>query len=189
MEAQEKEIAELRKMVAQQAQKIEELLAIIQELSGGKKDSHNSSKPPSSDGYNKKPAPKSLRKASGKKQGGQLGHKGSCETRVCEGRYEIDLIVKRNVTLHQQMECRCVMRSNQVIKGTFPEGITATKQYGKNVTAFVTALHTVGMVSIDRVRQFMGCVIGIQMSAGTIKTKLESLRKSVRASVKWIKGT
>lgn len=215
VDAQEKEIEELREMVAQQAQKIEELLAIIQELRGGKKDSHNSSKPPSSDGYNKKPVPKSLRKASGKKQGGQMGHKGSgmkisqkpdqivahypascegcphkgnCETRVCEGRYEIDLIVKRNVTLHQQMECRCVMRSNQVIKGTFPEGITATKQYGKNITAFVTALHTVGMVSIDRVRQFMEGVIGIQMSTGTIKTKLEGLRKSVRTSVKWIKG-
>ncbi len=39
------------------------------------KNSHNSSKPPSSDGY-EKPAPKSLHKKSCKKAGGQKGHKG-----------------------------------------------------------------------------------------------------------------
>ena len=39
------------------------------------KDSHNSSKPPSSDGY-EKPSPKSQRKKSGRKAGGQTGHKG-----------------------------------------------------------------------------------------------------------------
>lgn len=39
------------------------------------KNSHNSSKPPSTDGY-EKPSPKSQRKKSGKKAGGQKGHKG-----------------------------------------------------------------------------------------------------------------
>src|SRR5258706_16385465 len=38
------------------------------------KDSHNSSKPPSSDGVGR--ATKSLRRRSGKQPGGQLGHRG-----------------------------------------------------------------------------------------------------------------
>lgn len=54
--------------------KIDELLQRIDELSH-KKNSRNSFVPPSSDGY-AKPAPKSQRKSTGAKSGGQAGHKG-----------------------------------------------------------------------------------------------------------------
>jgi transposase len=49
----------------------------IRELEGRLSlDSHNSSKPPSTDGYHK-PAPKSRRKKTGRKPGGQKGHRGT----------------------------------------------------------------------------------------------------------------
>src|SRR5258707_12828759 len=75
-------IAELEGLVRQQRQQLEIVVARnallqarVQELEARlAKDSHNSGKPPSSDGLARRT--KSLRKRSGKKPGGQLGHRG-----------------------------------------------------------------------------------------------------------------
>ena len=56
-------------------EEIAKLTARIEELTH-RKNSNNSSKPPSEDRL-EKPAPKSLRGKTGKKQGGQPGHKGT----------------------------------------------------------------------------------------------------------------
>ena len=69
-------------------EQVKELTATVQmlkshaeELEGRlRKDSHNSSKPPSSDGLSKKT--QSLRQRSGRKPGGQFGHGGSTLKRV-----------------------------------------------------------------------------------------------------------
>lgn len=86
----EQRIAELEALVGQQRQQLEAalaqnalLLARVQELEARlAKDSHNSSKPPSSDGLVRKI--KSLRRRSGKKPGGQLGHRGQTLRLVAE---------------------------------------------------------------------------------------------------------
>nr|WP_281287634.1 DUF6444 domain-containing protein [Amycolatopsis rhizosphaerae] len=52
-------------------------------------DSTNSSKPPSPDSPFTKPAPKSLRRKSGRKPGGQLGHPGPTLTLVADPKEKV----------------------------------------------------------------------------------------------------
>ena len=74
MDERDRQIAELTQLVETLSATIFELQETIRELRRQLgQNSQNSSKPPSSDGYNK-PSPKSQRTKSGKKPGGQKGH-------------------------------------------------------------------------------------------------------------------
>ena len=188
-------IADLTATVADLTKQVTELTEALN-AKKRRKDSHNSSMPPSSDGYNK-PSPKSLRAPSGKKPGGQNGHKGSgmaitmpdeekkyypsecegCPNRMncgfsCTGtHYTYDVEVITNVVAHKVMACNCPMRGGDRVSGTFPKEAAASKQYGSNLKALALTLLTQGYVSIDRTRQILEG-LGIPVSTGTLQNFL-----------------
>lgn len=86
-------IQKMKESNAKQEVRIAELEAILN------KDSNNSSKPPSQDGYRK--APKNSRQKSGKTTGGQPGHQG----RTLEKVMPLDEIIE--ITIQTICDCGC----------------------------------------------------------------------------------
>ena len=217
MEVMIEEIHELNKAIAAKdaqiaalTEQVAKLSARIEELTH-KKNSNNSSKPPS-EGRLEKPAPKSLRGKSGKKQGGQPGHKGAgmkidrkpdqieqyvpdkckscprlgqCKMKCCDTRYEYEVQVEPKLIAHQSMGCTCPL-SGEKVRGNFPAGITGSKQYGAGVFALVNTLLTVGYVSVDRTKQLLSC-LRIPISTGAIQNMLEKAAGAAVESVDRIK--
>ena len=199
-----------------QTQLIAQLNQTIRELKEQlNKNSKNSSKPPSGDGY-KKPAPKSLRKPSGKKVGGQDGHQGThlavitapdeiikhmpsaCEGcqhyQICKGtaciaekRHVIDAVVTVNVTEHQALELPICMLYGDTRRGDFPSDVKATVQYGENLQALAAALNTVGAVSIKRTHEILSGVFNIPIATGTISSMVKRCADSLSETVGKIK--
>ena len=144
-----------------QTQLIAQLNQTIQELKEQlNKNSKNSSKPPSSDGF-KKPAPKSLRKPSGKKAGGQNGH--------------------------QALELPICMLYGDTRRGTFPSDVKAAVQYGENLQSLAVALNTVGAVSIKRTHEILSRVFNIPIATGTISSMVKRCADSLSETVGKIK--
>lgn len=163
------------------------------------KNSRNSSKPPSSDGYGK-PEPKSRRGKSGKSSGGQKGHKGSTLKQVkhpdqtvehcltqCTGCGHdlssnlVEAIERRQVFdippisvqvcehRAQIKTCPCCSLRNKAI---FPESVTQPVQYGTELQAVATYLSQYQMVPFKRLQELFNDVFQIPLSQGTLDSIL-----------------
>jgi transposase len=191
----EERIAELEALVVRQQEQIAALVAHVRELEGRlAKDSHNSSKPPSSDGLRRKP--KSLRQASGKKPGGQLGHRGEtlrlqatpdvvvehrpavcahCQTALAdapvlvrERRQVVDLPPGQLVvTEHHALHLRCPA-CQQISVGTFPAEAPSRAQYGPHVRALAVYLVEEQLVPLGRVQALLSDLFAVQVGRGTL---------------------
>lgn len=211
-----KEVARQAKVIEELQQRIKEQDQIITELKEQlNKNSRNSSKPPSSDGLSKV-TPKSLRKPSGKKPGGQKGHPGatfsildepdeiichmpvecagcpqyeSCLGKACTGeiRHVVDAVLATQVTAHKVLVIECCPVYGERKKAAFPEEIKAAVQYGENLQALAVALNTVGAVSIKRTREILSGVFGIPISTGTIFSMVSRLAAALKGEVEIIR--
>lgn len=192
----EAEVVRLRALIVEQATQIALLLERIQELEARlAKDSHNSSKPPSSDPPFKKPPPRSLRQSKGRKPGGQKGHAGATRALVedpedtvivplsgccaCgqdlavipveelpERRQVVEVVIRRAVTEYHTVQGVCPC--GQIHRSAWPAGVAAPVQYGPGVSALAVTLTHDQHLPYQRTAALLQALTGIALSPATL---------------------
>lgn len=170
-----------------------------------KKNSGNSSLPPSQDMYRIKN--QSLREKSNRKPGGQPGHKGEtllmtpdpdkvieyrpdgicpqCGRIHSEDSFEllgkrqvVDIpVIKASVIEHRvfQTICSC----GHVSAGDFPAGVTAPVQYGNNLISLVAYLSSRQYIPYNRLSELINSITNVSMSEGTVYNLLNKAANMV----------
>lgn len=180
-------------VVALNAQ-VESLQSEVKELKARlAQNSKNSNKPPSSDEFFK---PKSTRKKSGKKTGGQKGHPGhtlkmsnnpdriivhrenSCSDCGCslvgqpvknkERRQIFDVPPPKAETTEHVSETICCPDCGRLNKAQFPPEITQPVQYGPGLLAQLVYLSQYQLIPYNRVVEFIEDIYGLSLSEATV---------------------
>jgi transposase len=176
-------------------EQVQALLARVQELEARlAQDSHNSSRPPSSDGLRRKP--KSQREKSGKKRGGQQGHRGHqvalvaapdlvaihrpSQCSACQHELSRDApswverrqvrevpALRLHVSEHRILHVRCPA-CGATTAAEAPAGVRAPQQYGPRLRALCAYFVQQQFVPYARVREVVADVFGAAVSVGTL---------------------
>ena len=148
-------VVSLRSELAQARAELERARERIAELEARlRQTARNSSKPPSSEGL-AEPAPRSLRKKSGRRPGGQDGHMRQTLTQVARPDREVwhepggcgrcgAALAGRPVTgveRRQVFDLPPVERARASTKAAAPDGAEATVQYGPRIAAVIVYLY------------------------------------------------
>jgi transposase len=171
----------------------------------------NSSKPPSSSPFIK---PKSLREKTGRKPGGQPGHKGStlrlegtpdviiehrvdicchCGEDISEDpvvreqiRQKVDVRIVKETTEHRCQVKNCHNCGKDTV-GEFPQGVDHYIQYGENFSAIVVCLGKGNYVPYDRLSKISEDILGVSVSSGTLVNIVHNFGRSLEGSMEYIK--
>ena len=179
----------LQQQVQQLQQAMAEQAVVIQSLRDQlAKDSHNSGKPPSSDGLKKPPRPQNLRQKKGRRPGGQKGHAGHTlklvenpqhlrvhAVSVCaqcaadlqkvepsghERRQVFDVPpVQVEVTEHRA-EIKVCPECGHSTKGDFPAEVSQPVQYGFRLKAQASYLNNYQLLPWERSCELLGDFYG-----------------------------
>jgi len=180
------------------------------------KNSSNSSKPPSSDGLKKTPRVMgSLRGRSGKKSGGQVGHKGdtlrqtqtpdivkhheaercgACQSaltaamaRGVERRQVFDLPEPRLEVTEHQAKIYCCAHCRAMTTAEFPDGVNAHVQYGPRVRAAAIYCNVQQLVPEDRVCQLLRDLFGaVSLCAASVTNWVNGAARTLGGVVEHI---
>jgi transposase len=179
--------------------------------------SSNSGKPPSSDGLRKPARVSSLRERSGKKPGGQKGHKGETLQQVTDpddvvnhyppacsvcgvgldpktsvghsARQVFDLPPPQplGVTEHRAHDCQCPACGAKT-RAPFPDGVNAPVQYGTRITAFVIYLLHFQLLPENRVAALMADLFGVKVAAATIARMSRTCAERLQVFVETVRN-
>jgi transposase len=207
MVEQQGQIAALQQQASEQQELIQELQNQLA------KDSHNSSKPPSSDGL-KKPSPKSLRRKGQRPLGGQPGHKGGTLQMVSEPEHEVvheatlcphcqtelqemaakaherrqvfDLPpVQIEVTEHQAEIKECP-NCHQEVRGSFPPEVSQPTQYGPRILAQASYLNNYHFIPLERTEEALSDLYGQSPSQSVILAASQRLASGTQSCLEHI---
>jgi transposase len=198
-------VRELEQTIAAQAAEIQELR---DQLAKG---SRNSSKPPSSDGL-KKPRVQNLRRKTGRRRGGQKGHKGhtlemvespdhvcvyqvsqcphcatdlrSVEPHGRERRQVFDLPPVRIEVTEHQAEIKVCPQCGSQVKGDFPSEVTQPVQYGPRIKAQVSYLNNYQLIPWARTCELLGDFYGHTPAEALVQEANGAVVESIEPSLK-----
>lgn len=203
------QIEELAQHVARHGDAVQALEARLA------KNSRNSSKPPSSDGYGKVKRTESLRKSGDKPNGGQPGHEGHtlqaaaqpdqvetheattcahCQTSLGgieasghEERQVFDIPTLRIVvTAHRAEVKRCPVCGG-TSTGEFPAGVTQAVQYGPVVKTWASYFTNQHHIPVERTAQIFDDLVHQPVSDATVLKASEELSVSIEPSTEAVK--